>query len=77
LNRLGKLYRHYDEAGLQSFPAYDFKGNVLEKTRQVIGDGPILAVFDAAPEDWVASPLMPHAIGIGRWDAQFTQLDAA
>lgn len=55
LNRLGKLYRHYDEAGLLAFPSYDFKGNVLEKTRQVIGDEPILAIFDSPPADWQIS----------------------
>jgi RHS repeat-associated protein len=55
LNRLGKLYRHYDEAGLLAFPAYDFKGNVLEKTRQVIGDESILAIFDSPPADWQIS----------------------
>ncbi|MGH7491838.1 MAG: SpvB/TcaC N-terminal domain-containing protein [bacterium] len=49
-NRLGKLYHHYDEAGLLTFTSYDFKGNVLEKARQVIGDAAILAVFD--PANW-------------------------
>ena len=52
MNRLGKLHRHYDEAGLLALPAYDFKGNVLEKSRRVIGDDPILAVFDSPPPDW-------------------------
>ena len=31
---------------------YDFKGNVLEKTRQVIRDEQILSVFDPPPPDW-------------------------
>ena len=30
--------RQYDEAGLISFDRYDFKGNVLDKTRRVISD---------------------------------------
>ena len=47
-NRLGKLYRHYDEAGLLTFETYDFKGNVAEKVRQVIKDDQILSVFGAA-----------------------------
>lgn len=51
-NRLGKLHRHYDEAGLLSHEAYDFKGNLLEKARQVIGDAAILAVFEPLPPDW-------------------------
>lgn len=44
-NRLGALYRHYDEAGLLELSAYDFKGNVLEKSRRMIRDEAILAVF--------------------------------
>lgn len=44
-NRLGKLRRHYDEAGRVTVERYDFKGNVLEKVRQVIGDAVILSVF--------------------------------
>jgi RHS repeat-associated protein len=44
-NSLGKLGRHFDEAGLLAFLEYDFKGNVLEKTRQVISDASILRVF--------------------------------
>lgn len=47
-NRLGKLTRHFDEAGLLEFVQYDFKGNVLEKTRQVVSDAAILAVFSSA-----------------------------
>ncbi|WP_460223211.1 toxin TcdB middle/N-terminal domain-containing protein [Paraburkholderia terrae] len=46
-NRLGKPARQYDEAGMLAFESYDFKGNVLEKVRQVIGDTNILAVFNA------------------------------
>ena len=48
-NLLGKLYRHYDEAGLTTLAAYDFKGNVLGKVRQVIRDEQILSAFDNAP----------------------------
>jgi hypothetical protein len=44
-NLLGKLYRHYDEAGLLTFEAYDFKGNPLEKVRRTIRDEEILTVF--------------------------------
>jgi len=54
LNLLGKIQKHYDEAGLVNFipdpnvprsKPYDFKGNVSEKVRQVIKDDQILAVF--------------------------------
>ncbi len=52
-NLLGRPYCHYDEAGLLTLTAYDFKGNVWEKTRQVIGDAAILSVFETAPaNDW-------------------------
>jgi RHS repeat-associated protein len=51
-NLLGKLYQHYDEAGLLTFTAYDFKGNVLEKSRQVITASTILAGFNPPPPDW-------------------------
>ena len=47
-NLPGKLYRHDDEAGRLEFQAYDFKGNLLEKTRRVIGDVAILRVFSFA-----------------------------
>jgi RHS repeat-associated protein len=41
----GRLYLHYDEAGLVTFEAYDFKGDVARKARRVISDAQILAVF--------------------------------
>jgi RHS repeat-associated protein len=48
-NRLGKLARHYDEAGLLQLNRYDFKGNLLEKTRQVISDAVLATGWIA---DW-------------------------
>jgi RHS repeat-associated protein len=51
-NRLGKLFNHYDEAGLLTAEFYDFKGNLLEKLRRVISDKTILAVFEPPPPDW-------------------------
>ena len=48
-NLLGQIHRHHDEAGLTTVAAVDFKGNVLDKSRRVIADAPILAVFDQAP----------------------------
>ncbi len=47
-NRLGKVYKYYDEAGLLTFETYDFKVNILEKVRQVIKDEKILSAFDTA-----------------------------
>ncbi len=65
-NRLGRLYKHYDEAGLLTFDNYDFKGNVSEKVRQVIKDEQLLSVFGSAANnhwqvtayrvDWQPSP---------------------
>ena len=56
-NLLGQLNRHHDEAGLTAVSSVDFKGNVLEKLRQVIADAPILAVFEqAAANGWRVTP---------------------
>jgi RHS repeat-associated protein len=46
-NRLGKLYQHLDEGGKLTFEEYDFKGNLLEKQRQVIADKIILDALNA------------------------------
>jgi RHS repeat-associated protein len=35
-NRLGRIARHWDEAGLVTYEAYDFKGNPVEKVRRVV-----------------------------------------
>ena len=47
-NLLGKLYKHHDEAGELTFDAYDFKGNLLQKSRRVIKDDEIKQVFEDA-----------------------------
>jgi RHS repeat-associated protein len=47
-NLLGRPARHHDGAGLVSTDAIDFKGNLLQTTRQVIADAPILATYDQA-----------------------------
>jgi RHS repeat-associated protein len=51
-NLLGKLYKHYDEAGRLTFETYDFKDNVLQRVREVISDSALLAVFNPAPANW-------------------------
>ena len=57
LNLLGQITRHHDEAGLTTVAAMDFKGNVLDKSRRVIADGPILAVFaQASTRNWQITP---------------------
>ncbi len=56
-NLLGRPARHYDEAGLVTVTEVDFKGNVLQSSRQVIADAPILATYQAAPLDgWQVRP---------------------
>ena len=56
-NLLGLLQRHHDEAGLTTVVIVDFKGNVLDKSRRVIADAPILAVFAQAPANaWQVTP---------------------
>src|SRR5262249_2962301 len=56
-NLLGQLVRHHDEAGLTTVAAVDFKGNALDKSRRVVADAPILAVFNQAPANgWQVTP---------------------
>jgi hypothetical protein len=55
-NLLGKPYKHYDEAGLLTYTAYDFKGNILDSTRSVIAESALLAVFNTPPANWVLTP---------------------
>jgi RHS repeat-associated protein len=58
-NLLGQLIRHHDEAGLTTVAAVDFRGNVLDKSRRVIADAPILAVFEQAPANgWRVTPFV-------------------
>ncbi|WP_416841215.1 toxin TcdB middle/N-terminal domain-containing protein [Haloferax sp. DFSO52] len=67
-NLLGRIYRHYDEAGRLTLDAYDFKGNVEEKVRQVFADEVLISVFDGSSHpfrvDWhppSGSTLEDHA----------------
>jgi RHS repeat-associated protein len=52
INRLGRLSSYFDEAGLLTFETYDFKGNLLEKTRRVVSDAAIIGVFNGPPPAW-------------------------
>jgi RHS repeat-associated protein len=51
-NQLGRLSRVFDEAGQLSYNTYDFKGNLLEKTRRVISHAEVLGVFAGPPAGW-------------------------
>jgi RHS repeat-associated protein len=56
-NLLGRPVRQYDEAGLVTTDAIDFKGNVRESTRRVIADGPVLDSYaGAAAGSWQITP---------------------
>ena len=62
-NLLGKLFRHYDEAGLLTNEQFDFKGNGLESVRQVFKDAEILKAIKATvgekifQVDWQPAPV--------------------
>jgi len=51
-NLANRLYQQYDEAGLVTLTAYDFKGNVLEKERRVIANTAVTALFNPPPPAW-------------------------
>ncbi len=57
-NLLGKVMTQRDEAGLISFTSYDFKGNLTSRSRRVIKDDVILAVFSGLPAGgkWNVAP---------------------
>jgi RHS repeat-associated protein len=48
-NLLGRPHLHHDEAGLVTWEAYDFHGQAARRTRRVIADAPLLAVFTGLP----------------------------
>ncbi|MCB9236148.1 MAG: hypothetical protein H6581_31155 [Bacteroidia bacterium] len=57
-NLKGQLYEHWDEAGYQKFPEFDFRGLPKEKSRQVIQDSDILSVISGGTvyrPDWSAT----------------------
>ncbi len=51
-NRSGRLYRHFDEAGLVQHDRYDFKGNLTEKSRRTIKDSALASGWTAS---WAAT----------------------
>ncbi len=58
LNLLGRLMAQRDEAGLVTFGSYDFKGNGTSRSRRVIKDDVLLAVFTGLPAmgSWKVAP---------------------
>ena len=56
-NLLGHVVAHFDEAGLVTIADVDFKGNVVDASRRMIADAPILAVYEqAAANGWQVTP---------------------
>ncbi|MGB3941014.1 MAG: SpvB/TcaC N-terminal domain-containing protein [Candidatus Manganitrophaceae bacterium] len=52
-NLLGRPYQHYDEAGLATVAEYDFKGNPVSQSRQVISDAKLLTAYEnGAQPNW-------------------------
>jgi RHS repeat-associated protein len=57
LNAVGQLTTHYDEAGRMRLVRYDFKGNLLEKERQVVADDVFTGQWAAQAEaNWQSVP---------------------
>lgn len=51
-NLLGRVYAHYDEAGLLTFPGYSFKGDVVRRIRRAVADSAVTSVFAPKPPNW-------------------------
>ncbi|MCP9470217.1 MAG: FG-GAP-like repeat-containing protein [Nitrospira sp.] len=58
-NHRGKIFRQFDQAGVVTNVAYDFKGNLLESTRQLTRN------YKTAP-DWNGSPTLESETFTGR-----------
>jgi RHS repeat-associated protein len=63
-NLLGRLYKHYDGAGVATNIAYDFKGNPLRSSRQLAGD------YKTIP-NWSTNPALETEVFVtsSRFDA--------
>ena len=73
MNLLGQLYQHYDESGRVTVRSVDFKGNPLDKVREVVADDQLTG---AAPfvMDWqvpAGSTLAVHAASLLDADTTF------
>jgi RHS repeat-associated protein len=63
-NLRGRIYLHYDNAGVATNEAFDFKGNLLSSTRQLVQD------YKTIP-DWSSNPTLETEIfsSSSRYDA--------
>lgn len=64
-NMYGTTWKHFDEAGMIHTEKFDFKGNILEKTKQVIKDSELLSVFSGPPTNWLVIPYSVDWTGLG------------
>lgn len=64
LNLYGQGWKLYDEAGMVHTEDYDFKGNLLEKSRQVIKDSELLSVFNGQGPVWQVNPYIVDWTGL-------------
>ena len=58
-NLLGQLWQQFDDAGKEEMVAFDFKGNLLDKTRRVISSSVLknaLDQYNTFLVDWTNSP---------------------
>src|SRR5262249_7118372 len=55
-NLVGRIHQVFDESGVVTSKAYDLKGNVLAKVRQVIEDSQIPRAGVGFHVDWANSP---------------------
>lgn len=73
LNALGRPVEWWDEAGVLRFARYDFKGNLLQKTRQPISDSALAAIAPDQPwvTDWSA-PNSANVLEAAAWQTDIT-----
>jgi len=62
-NLKGKVYQFYDEAGLVETDSYDFKGNPLSSTRNIITPESFVGSVSETGTDWYITPFLVD------WDA--------
>jgi RHS repeat-associated protein len=72
-NLRGRLFRHYDSAGIARYDRYDFKGNLQESGRQLAVFTPpaVVAPFYTVAPDWSAITMVADlpSLNIGALDA--------
>ena len=68
-NLCGELWRHYDESGLTANDRLDFKGNIIDRSRQFAVEyrtetdwTPLAALTARAPLDAAAAPLLDSTL---------------